>query len=227
MFKNQTTLHQNQYFEPVEQQARQLSQKQTNTMPKNPKGSSSTSREKIIIGSPKVYAVSNFKNLSFNDLSELFNIPMSAASLALGVSESYLKRLCRVMNIARWPYRKLEALRVQILTLEQSKSGNCLEVKRKIETLQTEIRELRETGVDTSPKRARGLSPKTCRSSNVYVNSIENPALKEEQSNTHQAQEPVTTYYLCPYLPTMLMLDVAHVQYCLNHLTSDELIVYQ
>lgn len=37
----------------------------------------------------------------------LFSLPIRQAAKKLSVSESSLKRLCRKMNISRWPYRKI------------------------------------------------------------------------------------------------------------------------
>ena len=36
-----------------------------------------------------------------------FHLPLSVASTQLGVSQSYLKRLCRTHGIPRWPFRQV------------------------------------------------------------------------------------------------------------------------
>lgn len=41
------------------------------------------------------------------DVNGLFFLPIRQAAKQLSVSESSLKRLCRKMNISRWPYRKI------------------------------------------------------------------------------------------------------------------------
>ncbi|KAJ1684983.1 hypothetical protein LUZ63_016373 [Rhynchospora breviuscula] len=45
--------------------------------------------------------------LTLDDITRLFNIPITEAASILGVSTSVLKRLCRKNGIARWPYRQL------------------------------------------------------------------------------------------------------------------------
>ena len=41
------------------------------------------------------------------EVNGLFFLPIRQAAKKLSVSESSLKRLCRKMNISRWPYRKI------------------------------------------------------------------------------------------------------------------------
>mgnify|MGYP000235160700 CR=1 FL=1 len=54
----------------------------------------------------------NSKNveLSFNMLSQFFDMPIDEASKKLKVGHGVLKRRCRFYGIPRWPHRKMKSL---------------------------------------------------------------------------------------------------------------------
>lgn len=47
---------------------------------------------------------------SFEELSAVFHLPIEAASQKLCTSTTQLKKRCRALGIARWPYRKMQSL---------------------------------------------------------------------------------------------------------------------
>ncbi|MCD9642654.1 hypothetical protein HAX54_029543 [Datura stramonium] len=47
------------------------------------------------------------KSLSFDQVSKLFNLPLSDAAESLGVCASVLKKICYENGLVRWPYRKV------------------------------------------------------------------------------------------------------------------------
>ncbi|KAF3622750.1 putative general transcription factor 3C polypeptide 5-like isoform X1 [Capsicum annuum] len=46
------------------------------------------------------------KSVSFDEVSKLFNLPLSDAAQSLGVCASVLKKICYENGLVRWPYRK-------------------------------------------------------------------------------------------------------------------------
>nr|BAN21753.1 minus dominance protein [Gonium quadratum] len=49
-------------------------------------------------------------DLTSADISGYFHLPIKEASKSLGISTTYLKRICRQLGIPRWPYRKVASL---------------------------------------------------------------------------------------------------------------------
>nr|BAN21750.1 minus dominance protein [Gonium multicoccum] len=52
-------------------------------------------------------------DLTSADISNYFHLPIKEASKSLGISTTYLKRLCRQLGIPRWPYRKVASLELR------------------------------------------------------------------------------------------------------------------
>ena len=49
---------------------------------------------------------------------QLFHLPMNMAAQHLGSSVSFLKKRCRTLGVARWPFRKIRSLNKLADTLE-------------------------------------------------------------------------------------------------------------
>lgn len=47
------------------------------------------------------------KSVSFDEVSKLFNLPLTDAAQSLGVCASALKKICYENGLVRWPYRKV------------------------------------------------------------------------------------------------------------------------
>ena len=54
------------------------------------------------------------KNITLDDLREVFELPLEEAAQKLNISTSSLKRLCREYKIPKWPFRKVSALQTKI-----------------------------------------------------------------------------------------------------------------
>ena len=69
-------------------------------------------REKGIhnFGSTIIGQNSNNVELSFNMLSQFFDMPILEASKKLKVGHGVLKKRCRFFGIPRWPHRKMKSL---------------------------------------------------------------------------------------------------------------------
>jgi hypothetical protein len=88
-------------------------------------------------------------NLSFKDISQYFNLPIQRAAIKLGVSESYLKRLCRVFNVFRWPYRTIKMLQDksdQLVIIKSQDTTNEEDVHEQLASIQEKIESLFEHG---------------------------------------------------------------------------------
>nr|ADI46915.1 MID1m [Volvox carteri f. nagariensis] len=59
---------------------------------------------------PKRQALTRKADLTNADISSFFHMPIKDASRELGLSTTYLKRICRQLGIPRWPYRKVASL---------------------------------------------------------------------------------------------------------------------
>ena len=47
------------------------------------------------------------KNISFDELSKFFHLPINQVAKELGVCATILKKICRKNGIPRWPHRKV------------------------------------------------------------------------------------------------------------------------
>nr|BAZ96195.1 minus dominance protein [Yamagishiella unicocca]BBC28454.1 minus dominance protein, RWP-RK containing transcription factor [Yamagishiella unicocca] len=59
---------------------------------------------------PATHALPRKADLTNSDISSFFHLPIKEASRELGLSTTYLKRICRQLGIPRWPYRKVASL---------------------------------------------------------------------------------------------------------------------
>ncbi|KAL0490300.1 hypothetical protein AKO1_009469 [Acrasis kona] len=109
----------------------------------------------------KVYAVKNFKNLIFQDISRYFDMPILQAAECLGVSETYLKRLCRIYSITRWPYRRMRSLQDRLdrlnTNLNTEPQEDLKKIQDKITAIKLEMEEISKHGLkdDANKKRRR------------------------------------------------------------------------
>ncbi len=64
-------------------------------------------------------------------LQELFHLPVSEASRALGVGETVFKRLCRRLGVPSWPYRRVDSLRKIIERVGLVDGSSCDAVRER------------------------------------------------------------------------------------------------
>nr|BAN21749.1 minus dominance protein [Gonium viridistellatum] len=68
------------------------------------------SQDKVPSAIPLAKVLPRKADLTSADLSSYFHLPIKEASKSLGISTTYLKRICRQLGIPRWPYRKVASL---------------------------------------------------------------------------------------------------------------------
>lgn len=85
------------------------------------------------------------KNISFEELSQYFHLPINQVAKELGVCATILKKICRRNGIPRWPHRKLKSLEKMISNLEQSLTkapADMDEVIQEIDILRAKRKEI-------------------------------------------------------------------------------------
>jgi len=81
--------------------------------------------------------------LSFQEISQYFHLPISQAAKELKVCETLLKKICRVNGIKRWPHRKIRSIDTMINLLEFRIQSEKLSEKEK-NRMRNEIADLIE-----------------------------------------------------------------------------------
>jgi len=59
-------------------------------------------------------------DLSVEALAAYFHLPIAEASRRIGVCATVLKKMCRKLNIPRWPHRKIKSLEREVTRLQQT-----------------------------------------------------------------------------------------------------------
>lgn len=66
-------------------------------------------------------------------ITKLFALPLQDAAFVLGISKSFLKKICLEKNIPRWPYRRLRSLDDEIgLLINQMQYNSKIRKERKM-----------------------------------------------------------------------------------------------
>jgi AraC-like DNA-binding protein len=168
----------------------------------------------------KEYAVTNFKDYTFEDLANCFELTIVEAANELGVSETYLKRLCRAFNLSRWPYRRIEALKNKkdMLQTRITENPGDQSLIIKISEVEEEMTYIKKYGLkEDGPKRPtqtkvvlsngikkkRGRPAKMIKPEAVEVKAIETskePKIDQDLEPLLQVKEelvlPVENYYM-------------------------------
>jgi len=85
------------------------------------------------------------KNISFDELSKYFHLPINQVAKELGVCATILKKICRRNGIPRWPHRKIKSLDKMIANLNMNLEKNPQErddIVREIELLKSKKLEI-------------------------------------------------------------------------------------
>eukprot|EP00656_Telonema_subtile_P032467 TRINITY_DN3565_c0_g1_i4.p1 TRINITY_DN3565_c0_g1~~TRINITY_DN3565_c0_g1_i4.p1 ORF type:complete len:310 (+),score=28.48 TRINITY_DN3565_c0_g1_i4:152-1081(+) len=94
-------------------------------------------------------------HLSYDQLKQYFNLPLTEAAKLSGVCPTVFKKICRKNGITKWPHRKLKSLQTKIVDLQSRMSGNHGSnddvLKRRLEQLGC---------VDSNPQFNTYLEPK-------------------------------------------------------------------
>mmetsp|Transcript_2613 Transcript_2613/g.3472 ORF Transcript_2613/g.3472 Transcript_2613/m.3472 type:complete len:316 (-) Transcript_2613:118-1065(-) len=64
------------------------------------------------------------KNISFDELSKYFHLPINQVAKELGICATILKKICRRNGIPRWPHRKIKSLDKMIGNLNVNLAKN-------------------------------------------------------------------------------------------------------
>jgi AraC-like DNA-binding protein len=165
-----------------------------------------------------------YKKLTYQDLAQNFEFPILQAASNLGVSETYLKRLCRsTFNIPRWPYRRLRSLqekREKLLSV-----ANSSEALVAIESVGSEITHIMKCGISLGEKRKPNSSGVLKKRGRPPKNSNENfqihaPKSAESSKIFEKYYEHSTPRQDFNPLGLMLQLDVKEVSNILTHVSS-------
>lgn len=84
-------------------------------------------------------------------MSELFFLPLKQVSTVLVVGITTLKRICRKINLGRWPHRKLACLQKQLACLSQAEQNSSAECK---------VSELRAQAINVEITKLTTVDPK-------------------------------------------------------------------
>jgi len=85
------------------------------------------------------------KNISFDELSKYFHLPINQVAKELGVCATILKKICRRNGIPRWPHRKIKSLDKMIANLNMNLEKDPQErddIVREIELLKSKKLEI-------------------------------------------------------------------------------------
>jgi len=102
------------------------------------------------------------KNISFDELSKYFHLPINQVAKELGVCATILKKICRRNGIPRWPHRKIKSLDKMISNLEVNLAKNPTEreeINHEVELLKTKKLEImKNPDILVSKSSSRGHS---------------------------------------------------------------------
>lgn len=63
---------------------------------------------------------SSSKDITFEDLTKYFHLPINQVAKELGICATILKKICRKNGIPRWPHRKIKSLDKRLALLEDN-----------------------------------------------------------------------------------------------------------
>jgi AraC-like DNA-binding protein len=109
-----------------------------------------------------------YLRLNFEEVSSTFNLTIAQAAIKLGVSESHLKRQCRILGIDRWPQRKLRALQDGIKQLKPSSTIRRQRMQEKIDKIFRQD----SAKVQVVSIKKRGRPPKTGVTLNTFADQL-------------------------------------------------------
>jgi len=102
------------------------------------------------------------KNISFDELSKYFHLPINQVAKELGVCATILKKIWRRNGIPRWPHRKIKSLDKMISNLEVNLAKNPTEreeINHEVELLKTKKLEImKNPDILVSKSSSRGHS---------------------------------------------------------------------
>jgi len=159
------------------------------------------------------------KNISFDELSKYFHLPINQVAKELGVCATILKKICRRNGIPRWPHRKIKSIDKMINNLEINLNKNPQEredIKGEIELLRHKKLEimknpellakghsgelsLKPSSVKNKVKNHKGPDPNVL---NEAIRLTLDEVLEEDQQQQQQqkqSQRQQQNFYSSPY----------------------------
>ncbi|KAG8045023.1 hypothetical protein GUJ93_ZPchr0008g11447 [Zizania palustris] len=78
-------------------------------------------------------------HIQFDDLRRYFYMPITRAAREMNVGLTVLKKRCRELGVARWPYRKIKSLKSLIVNVKEmgTKGMSSAAIRRELATLET------------------------------------------------------------------------------------------
>eukprot|EP01119_Soliformovum_irregulare_P004552 TRINITY_DN1559_c0_g1_i1.p1 TRINITY_DN1559_c0_g1~~TRINITY_DN1559_c0_g1_i1.p1 ORF type:complete len:289 (-),score=43.53 TRINITY_DN1559_c0_g1_i1:101-967(-) len=138
------------------------------------------------------------RNITFEELSQFFHLPINQVAKELGVCATILKKICRRNGIPRWPHRKIKSIDKMIANLEMNLAKNPNEK----EEIHQEVQLLRGKKVEIL-QNPTVISP---------VNTLKAPTVQLKKSKQQKAMHAlesfkygtpdISTYDLSPHPPS-------------------------
>ena len=100
----------------------------------NDAGSAKCARTDLVMrrGGHRDSQPTSAENLSLHDLRPYFeNCTIASAAASLGIGLTSFKQRCRVLGVARWPYRQLKSLDQMLEKLEQMEGQEYVQARQR------------------------------------------------------------------------------------------------
>lgn len=76
-------------------------------------------------------ATASNKEITLNDLRKYFHLPITEVASRLGTCTTALKKVCRRLNISKWPYRQILSITKSIQSIEMASMADQLDEKQR------------------------------------------------------------------------------------------------
>jgi len=162
------------------------------------------------------------KNISFEELSKYFHLPINQVAKELGVCATILKKICRRNGIPRWPHRKIKSLDKMIANLELNLSKNPAEkeeINEEVEMLRTKKLEIMKNPdilVSKNSNRSKNFSRNlnfSMKKTKTIRNNQQDDITGVEENEYYSSEEQVTNWKEPSYIPkvTTNMTNKSHI----------------
>ncbi|KAL0490148.1 RKD2 [Acrasis kona] len=179
----------------------------------------------------KVYTVTNPHNYTFEYISSYFYLTMKEAASSLNVSQTYLKRLCRHLNIPRWPHRRLSGI-LRKIEMKEANNGRSSTKAKDISKLKKELAGIMSGGALLKKSSTCDIDDPEVKSEEEYVHECKEEYLQEhkvelsdierhEDMETCKVEETECSHPMEVCTPLGLNLDVEWISFFLHQLAAN------
>ncbi|EFC48629.1 predicted protein [Naegleria gruberi] len=174
----------------------------------------------------------SYKDYTLDDISQYFHLPIKEVASSLNVSVTFLKKVCRRLNISRWPYRKVTSLHKKISDIKQtnitlSKNNTIINNNNTIDNINDNSTSvIITTGDDQNNKMiivneeiSLSSFSSTTPHSNIITSSIESSTLQHAINKCNPCPIINTTNRVCDYHHDLAVGD-SNENHLENHSTS-------